>query len=31
MQNQFGIGYARKQRLGKWYTFVQGAINMGAR
>ena len=31
MQGQFGNGYERKMKLGRWYTFVQGAINMGLR
>ena len=29
LQGQFGNGYTQKQMLGPWYTFVQGAINMG--
>lgn len=28
---QFGNGYTRKLKLGRWYAFVQGAINMGVR
>lgn len=31
LQDQFGNGYERELKLGRWYTFVQGAINMGAR
>lgn len=29
LQGQFGNGYERKLKLGPWYTFIQGAINMG--
>ena len=31
LQDQFGNGYEREVKLGRGYTFVQGAINMGAR
>ena len=29
LQGRFGNGYERKLKLGPWYTFIQGAINMG--